>query len=411
MTAGVNQQQTVPFNHRVLFFGGVVMRHRAVGVERGNGVEAQRHVIGTALTGSCQVFVNGQFGDAFASQCRVQPGEELAQRRAVLFHGLADMLGIRQAFLRFGQSGRIQAFDQLDAAAQVFQQTGRDPCRVDLQACSFWNSLQRRSHFAVIAQGHAILFKDCAQLGAHFTQRHEQRGLLLADQGEGNKHWVKRHIAATQVEQPGDVIEGGDEMPVGTTGLQGFTQLGELFATADGRLRRQVLIDRFIGQLRTVAPDIAQQVDVRAQSGAALFKLASQCPRRSHGHHRAIDRDNATLRSLFGQPFQWAGLTRLQFDQFDTATIELFGRLFPITAVRPNAGKVRSHDQGADRTMETRQPLASLPVTRQVFRQVRVGRRHQQGMNALPAHQFAGLRQALGHRSIDRKLRIHRVSC
>ena len=37
----VNQQQTVALDQRVFFFGGVVMRHRPIGVERGDGVEAQ----------------------------------------------------------------------------------------------------------------------------------------------------------------------------------------------------------------------------------------------------------------------------------------------------------------------------------------------------------------------------------
>ena len=127
--------------------------------------------------------------------------------------------------------------------------------------------------------------------------------------------------------------------------------------------------------------------------------------------HRTIDRHHATFRGLLGQPVQRTGLTRLQLDQFDAAALEFLGRLLPVTTVGPDAGKIRGHDQGADRTMEARQPLPPLPVTRQVFGQVRVGRRHQQGVNALAAHQFAGLRQALGHRSIDRRLRTHRVSC
>ena len=145
----------------------------------------------------------------------VQPGEEFAQRRAILLHGLTDVLGIGQAFLRFGQGGRVQAFDQFHAAVQVIQQTRRDPRRVDLQARAARYRAQGVGHFAVIAQGHAVLFKDRTQLGVDFAQRHEQGRLLLADQGKGNEHRVERHIAAAQVEQPGDVIEGGDEMPVG----------------------------------------------------------------------------------------------------------------------------------------------------------------------------------------------------
>ncbi len=133
-------------------------------------------------------------------------------------------------FLRLGQGGRVQAFEQFHAAVQVIQQTGRDPRRIDLQALAARHSAQGGGYFAVIAQGHAILFENGAQLGAHFAQGDEQGGLLLADQGEGHEHRIERHIAAAQVEQPGDVIEGGDEVPVGTALFQHLTQFGEFFS-------------------------------------------------------------------------------------------------------------------------------------------------------------------------------------
>ena len=200
-------------------------------------------------------------------------------------------------------------------------------------------------------------------------------------------------------------------MPIGTASFQGFAQGSELVASADGGLGWQVLIDRLIRQARAIVPDFVQQVDVSAQTRPTLLQLATQGTRRGHSHYRAIHRDHTTFRRLLGQPFQRSRLARLQFHQFDTAAIEFLARLFPVTAVSPDAGKVLGDDQGPDRSMKARQPLPPLPVTRQVLRQMGVGRWHQQRVNALPAHQLAGERQALGYRSLDQRLRTHHFSC
>ncbi|MNQ63063.1 hypothetical protein D3C85_774300 [compost metagenome] len=200
-------------------------------------------------------------------------------------------------------------------------------------------------------------------------------------------------------------------MPIGTARFEGFTQFGEFFAATHSGLWWQVRVDRLIRQARAIAPGLIQQVDIGTQPGTTFFKLAAQGARRGHGHHRTIHRDHATFRGLLGQPLQRARLPRLQLDQFDAAALEFLGRLLPVTTVCPDAGECLSDDQRTDRAMKARQPLTPLPVTRQVLRQVRIGRRHQQGVNALPAHQLAGERQALGNRSLGQRLRTHHVSC
>ena len=184
----------------MLFFGGVVMRHRAVGIEGGNGVEAQRYIAWAAGTRSGQVFVNRQFGNALAAQGTVEPGKEFAQRRTILFHGLADMFRVCQALAGFGQCGGVEAFNQLDARVEVFQQAGSDAGGVYLQACARRYRSQRLRHLAVITQGHAILLKHRPQLRIDLAQRHKQSRLLLIDQGKGHKHRIERHISAAQVE-------------------------------------------------------------------------------------------------------------------------------------------------------------------------------------------------------------------
>ena len=200
-------------------------------------------------------------------------------------------------------------------------------------------------------------------------------------------------------------------MPVGALVFQTGTQGGQFFATTDGGLGRQMLIDGLVRQRRAVLPDFIEYIDIGTQTRATLGQLATQGACRGHGHDRTVHRHHATLRGLLSQPLQRPRLTRLQLHQLDTAALEFLGRLFPVTAIRPDPGKLRRDDQGAHRTMKAGQPLTPLPVTRQIFGQVRVRRWHQQGMNAFAAHQFTGVRQALGNRSMGQRLRTHCVSC
>src|SRR5690606_18234991 len=80
--------------------------------------------------------------------------------------------------------------------------------------------------------------------------------------------------------------------------------------------------------------------------------------------------------------------------------------LHPVTAVGPQAGEIRRDQQAARRTVEARQPGSGGPVLGQVFRQVRVGGRHQARVQArlrqLPAQggkALGGRRQGMrqGH--------------
>ncbi|MNP61910.1 hypothetical protein D3C76_1571410 [compost metagenome] len=74
------------------------------------------------------------------------------------------MFGVGQALLGLGQGGRVQAFDQLDSAIEVTQQARRYPRRIDQQACTRRYGAQGVGHFAVVAQGHAVLLQDRTQL-------------------------------------------------------------------------------------------------------------------------------------------------------------------------------------------------------------------------------------------------------
>ena len=98
LAAGVNQQQAVAFDHGMVLGSGAVMRHCAIGVEARNRVEAQTDKARAFGTCCAQFLVDCQFGNALLAQRRFKPCVELAHRRAVLCHRVADMRGLRRIF-------------------------------------------------------------------------------------------------------------------------------------------------------------------------------------------------------------------------------------------------------------------------------------------------------------------------
>ncbi|MNE05675.1 hypothetical protein D3C80_982450 [compost metagenome] len=248
-------------------------------------------------------------------------------------------------------------------------------------------------HLVVASQLDPILLQRLAQLGVDLARCHEQRGLILADQCERNKHRIVGNVTATQVEQPGNVVERGKKVPVGATLLEALAQFGKLVTTTERRMGWQMLVDGIGRQGWAIFPDACQQVGVRAQANVPRLELVPQLACRRHRHHRTVHRHHAALRRMLGQPFKRARISRLQFHQHNRAACQLPVGLFPITAIGPQPGEVLGNDQGADLPVETRQPLPPLPVARQVLGEMRVGRRDQQGGDAFALHHFAYTRQ------------------
>ncbi|MNP08157.1 hypothetical protein D3C76_1002140 [compost metagenome] len=201
------------------------MRHRAIAIEGGNGRKTQRHEIRAPGTRGSQLLVNGQLGNHLTAEVRLEPGEELAQRRTVLLHDLADMHQIIVTFAGFAQGGGVEPLDQHNLWRQIAQQAAGDTGRVYQQPPPRRNSRQGCASLAVVAHLDAVHRQHLTQMRVHLVLTHEQNGLLLTDQGKGQENRVVRHITATQVEQPGDVIERSDKVPVSPFGLDALAQL------------------------------------------------------------------------------------------------------------------------------------------------------------------------------------------
>ena len=177
-----------------------------------------------------------------------------------------------------------------------------------------------------------------------------------------------------------------------------FAYPGQTLSARLRRLRRVVGIDRGGGQRRTVRPYLVDQVDVGAQRNASSLERAAKLLRGGQAQDLTVGRQGLAARQVLDQPLDVVGRRAgRDLDQRDPAAGQLRLGLLPVTAVGKQRCGVGGDHQGGHRPGESRQPLAGLPASRQVFRQVRIGAGHQQRVHAMPDHRTTQARQALPH--------------
>ncbi len=172
-----------------------------------------------------------------------------------------------------------------------------------------------------------------------------------------------------------------------------------------------MLVHRVTRQRRAPIPDLPQQILVGDQPSAASLQPLTQLSRRGQRQDRTIHRDATVGRYIIAEPLQRPGFARQQFHQLNAAVCQFMLGLLPVAAVDPQPGEPGGDHQCADRAVETREPLTPLPVTGQVFGKVGVGRRYQQGIDALCRHGLAHACQALWHALLKGGLDVHALSC
>ena len=184
-------------------------------------------------------------------------------------------------------------------------------------------------------------------------------------------------------------------MPGRALFFHGGAHAGEFGGGGFGNEGRVVRENGFLRQGRAVGPncvgDVARYVQADVFGGEGGFKLAFG-GQRQHVGRRARRR---AVRQFGGQPVG-VGRDFADFLQFYAAALELVCGLFPIAAIRPQAGFVGGNDQGADRTGEAGKIYPRLPVFGQVFGQMRIGGRDNPGGEVVFAHGLAEFGKALG---------------
>ena len=332
------------------------MRHRAVGVEAGDGREAQRNKIRPTRTRGRQPFVHGELGDRFATLRAFEPREKFGERRAVLLHRRAHVLGVRLGLARFQEGGRIDRLDDVHRRRHRLQQPIRDPARIDQQARAAGQARERCGGLAIRFDMDTVARQRFGQRSRHLAVGHEQRDAIQPDQCMRDEHRVVADVGAAQVKQPGEIVKRRNEVPLRALVLHRTADLVEFLGTGHGGMRRGMLEHLLGRQRRPLQPDGVEQIDVGAQFHAVRAQRMSQRTRSGKPQHRTVDADGGASRQVLRHPVEvrLRLLAAEHLHQLDAGAGQLRFGLLPVTAVGPQAGKAVSHNQRAGGAGETR---------------------------------------------------------
>ena len=211
----------------------------------------------------------------------------------------------------------------------------------------------------------------------------------------GHEDRVVGHVGAAQVEQPGHIVNGGDEVVAGASCGRSGAHMGELVLAADAGLRRQVLEDRGCGQAGAVFPGAGDHIHMSVQVQVGGLQRAPDLLGQGQAQHLTVHRQRLAGLQVLDDPVDVVGgRGRHDLDQGDAGAGQFGLGLRPVAAVGKQGGAVQRHHQGGHRARETRCPLAALPAVGQVFGEMRIGRRDQRGVAAAGAQGIADSLQA-----------------
>ena len=190
--------------------------------------------------------VDGELGDGLAArridERGLEPGVELAHREAVLDHRLAHVHGLGVGLAALGERARV---DLLDApCARGLDQAERRALRVDQQRGIGRQRGDGRGDTVVRSEADAVVRERARERRVDLAGADEKRRRVGRDQDVGEEDRVEADVAAAQVQQPGDVVDGRDQV-VARAGLgHRLPHLRELARARVRRLGAGVLVDR-----------------------------------------------------------------------------------------------------------------------------------------------------------------------
>ena len=183
------------------------------------------------------------------------------------------------------------------------------------------------------------------------------------------------YIGTTQVQRPGDIIEGSHQHTVGMTLTECLSDTGNLIFCTFPCILQGIQLYGVLGDDGTITPYQFQRVQIRPH-GDATF-LAQIGYQLLHGIGRTAPAVNAHLSSgstLFTQPFRNGRRTLdLQFHQLVLRAFQLVCCGNEITGICPEGSRSECNDSGTSRTVEARDKLTAFPMIGDIFALMRVG--------------------------------------
>ena len=400
LRATVYEQQPLRLQRHVGRLGGFVVHDGAVLLVGSNRVERdvakQRLLAAQFIESPC----DAHFRLPPLCDGRLQPFQELHHSDAVAEHRLMKTRYLGIVLYGFHRRhGRCSSHDAVTGSGFV-------ECIVDAvgveQDVIFEIVLQPFLHIPVVVHVDSRLFQAGKRLGGQLPVVNEECRFRRGDEQIGHEDGIAVHVAAPQIERPGDVVERRDEHSVSMLPAQRLPDAADFLAC---RLSRQVqrlhhhLVQR---HGRTVGPHLRKDVEIGAQrESASLPQLTDQPFHHAVGTGHAVDAHflRVAVAQLLAEPLRHGrrfGQTLLH--QHKLRATQLLGGSDEIARIGPQRGTRHRHDCRTSRAVEARNPLATLPVVGHILAVVGVGTGENKCCQMLAAHHLAHGSQAVTNR-------------
>ena len=124
---------------------------------------------------------------------------------------------------------------------------------------------------------------------------------MVVDVQVGEEDGVVGHVAATQVGEPGDVVQRGDEVVHGAFFLHCRADASEFGGGVFGDVGGVMRVDFRFGQRGTVVPELVHQVVMVVQADVFRGEGRFHLPLGGKREHIGGDADDGTLRQVVGE--------------------------------------------------------------------------------------------------------------
>ena len=163
------------------------------------------------------------------------------------------------------------------------------------------------------------------------------------------------HIRTTQIQRPGNIVQGRHQHTVGMLITQRLTDTGYLVVYALACIFQRVDFHRILRDVRTVLPDQLQGVEIRTERDTTLLaEVGNQILYIAGRAAPAVDAHLCTCPAFTTDPFRNSGRTfYLQFHQLILGAFQLLLGRQEITRVGPEGGGGHRDDGRTRRAVET----------------------------------------------------------
>ena len=308
-----------------------------------------------------------------------QPMQEAHHGGAIARLGGAMAFLLGRVLAGLGQHGGIAFLDDGCAGRLQFVENRLDrSLRIDRDFLAL-ERRQRRHKSLARHDPHGVA-EMRLQFGSDlFFGNEEVGGAVGMGNDKGQDHWCALDIAASDVEQPGDRIECGNDGRVALLGRQPFRNRGALgFARLAGEA---VVVDERRGRrwCGLLGPDGVDRIAIgRDQNGIAILQRFFGGGHPGLRVQPGIVTDPRAFGGMFAQPL---GDRRLRHAFIGiVGGVHLVAHLQSVAPVDKDRGAVLQHYRCSRRAVEAGEPLQALGIGADIFAHVLVGDGHDEAV-------------------------------